>query len=471
MVKKIVALAISLVLSIGSLVAYNAINTDAVEFGEGSGVSRTIKSVSELSDVLSKIPSFEEYSENADISAAEGRTGFEGVTVVETGYVSEYSNYERAITHLPNAVPDGETIYKSRDQELKNHRLEMSFAKNAVYYHSIGTMWSATEYYTDILPEEGARYSYNFYHDDFVVAYREMTNYDVEIYHSNDKTMFKINKYDTVTQRATKIKNTEIFYENYAEESEGEDDDDAMTQLTNDLIDEMLKIREQNYGSWIEYPADDGEGEATEPDFEGVENMTPEQQKEFMINMMVQEFANQLTLVAYQDLLTVQAAHASNKNYLNGIAGYIVAHSTDADYFTKTGNAYKLVSEPKWIPAVWEDDVLVSEGYSDYTTIDSYLNAVGLPSYRGDNRGQNVKFDFTIGEDVVTLKQKVNNWTEYNSNTYDTTTVVMYIDNTVVNLSNSAKIKSLDDAYVTPFEKVLTKKINSMYDQLMGGNE
>ena len=42
---------------------------------------------------------------------------------------------------------------------------------------------------------------------------------------------------------------------------------------------------------------------------------------------------------------------------------------------------------------------------------------------------------------------------------------------TVVNLSNSAKIKSLDDAYVTPFEKVLTDKINSMYDQLMGGNE
>jgi hypothetical protein len=46
----------------------------------------------------------------------------------------------------------------------------------------------------------------------------------------------------------------------------------------------------------------------------------------------------------------------------------------------------------------------------------------------------------------------------------------MYIDNTIVNLSNTSKIKSLEDAYVKPFEKVIRSEIDKMQAQ-QGGNE
>lgn len=479
MVKKIVALAISLVLSIGALVSYNLTNNEAVEFGEGAGVSRTINNVSELSDVLSKIPSFEEYSENEDISAVEGKEAFSGITVVETGYVSNYSGYRRRIAQLPNTDSDGETLYKSRNQELKNHRLEMSFAKNAVYYHSIGTMWTATEYYVYEEPQDTTiTYTYSFYHDDFAVAYREKTDYDVEIYHAKDKSMFKINKYETATQRSTKYEDGKMVWADYAEEDDENEnvEVDPMTQLTNKLIEEMLKIREDTYGVWIEYPrAEEGEGEPTEPDFEGVENMTEEQQKEFMINMMVQEFSAQLTNVAYQDLLTVQQAHASNKAYLGGLSGYIATNASDADYFTKKGNSYRL-NGPKYVQPVYDPETgeQIEEGYTDYSVPDSYMAIVNVPAYHGDYGTTNTNFDFNVGADMVSINQKVDVSTKQSRNEYNTNTTIMYIDNTVVNLSKNAKIKSLDDAYVKPFDKVIRSEINKMYDQLQaqqGGND
>lgn len=481
MVKKIVALAISLVLSIGALVSYNLTNNEAVEFGEGAGVSRTINNVSELSDVLSKIPSFEEYSENADISAVEGKEAFSGITVVETGYVSNYSGYRRRIAQLPNTDSDGETLYKSRNQELKNHRLEMSFAKNAVYYHSIGTMWTATEYYVYEEPQDTTiTYTYSFYHDDFAVAYREKTDYDVEIYHAQDKSMFKINKYETATQRSTKYEDGKMVWADYAEEDDENENEnvevDPMTQLTNKLIEEMLKIREDTYGVWIEYPrAEEGEGEPTEPDFEGVENMTEEQQKEFMINMMVQEFSAQLTNVAYQDLITVQQAHASNKAYLGGLSGYIATNASNPDYFTKKGNSYRL-NGPKYVQPVYDPETgeQIEEGYTDYSVPDSYMAIVNVPAYHGDYGTTNTNFDFNVGADMVSINQKVDVSTKQSRNEYNTNTTIMYIDNTVVNLSKNAKIKSLDDAYVKPFDKVIRSEINKMYDQLQaqqGGND
>ena len=475
MVKKIVALAISLVLSIGALVSYNLINQDAVEFGEGTGVSRTINNVGELSDLLSKIPSFEEYSANADISAVEGKETFAGITVVETGYLSQFSNYRRRISQLPytEVNDDDETLYKSRDQELKNHRLEMSFAKNAVYYHSIGTMWSATEYYVYEEPEnQDSNYTYNFYDEDFVVAYREKTDYDVEIYHAEDKSMFKINKYKTTTQRSTKIEANDLVYTDFTPNvEEGDEELDAMEQLSANLIDEMLKIREDNYGVWIEYPrTEEGEGEPTEPDFEGVENMTPEQQEEFMINMMVQQFSAELTNVAYQDLLTVQAAHTANKNYLGALSSYIASHAIDSKYFTNNGTNYVLNNEPKWVPPVYEEQELIEEGYYDYTVPDSYLNAINFPAGHGNNKGSSAKLNFNVGSDVITITQKVDSYDLYTRNLYDTNTSIMYIDNTIVNLSNTSKIKSLEDAYVKPFEKVIRSEIDKMQAQ-QGGNE
>lgn len=479
MVKKIIVLAISFVLAIGSLVSYNVINDEAVEFGAGAGVSRTINSVSELSDVLSKIPSFEEYSENANISDAEGREEFSGITVVETGYVSTYDGYRRGI-RLPKQDEENENLYKSRNQTLKNHRLEMSFAPNAVYYHSIGTMWNAVEYYVYEEPQDSSSsYEFTFYNEDFALAMREKTDYDVEIYHAQDRTMFKINSYETVTQRATKIEENKKVYVDYEEEVEESDEDlDTEGQMMANLANEMIKIREKNYGVWIEYPRaeeGEGEGEPTEPEdpFAGLDpdNMTEEQQKEFYINMLVQQFSVALTEVAYQDLITVQQAHASNKAYLGRLAGYIADKASDGDYFKRKGNSYDLKG-PKYVEAVYgSEGELLEDGYTDYTVPDSYMSGVaGLSAYHGNGSGANTNFDFNVGSDMVSVNQKINTWTKYNKNDYNTNTTIMYIDNTVVNLSKNAKIITLDEAYVQPFNKIITDAVNKMEAQ-QGGNE
>ena len=46
----------------------------------------------------------------------------------------------------------------------------------------------------------------------------------------------------------------------------------------------------------------------------------------------------------------------------------------------------------------------------------------------------------------------------------------MNVDNTIVNLSKNAKIKSLDQAYVQPFNKIMTEMADQILAQL-GGNE
>lgn len=483
MVKKIVVLAISLVLAIGSIVSYNVVNDKAVEFGAGKGVSRTIKNVSELSEVMAKIPSFEMYSENDNVSEVEGNEEFKGVTVIETGYVSQYSNY-RLNVRLPDAEPEDEDRYYTRDQQVKNHKLVMNFAPNAVYYHSIGTMWNATEYYNYEEPSEGASFSFNFYNDQFEVAYRTKTDYDVEIYHAKDKSMFKINSYVTTEQRATdySYEKNGFVYSNYTPETD-EEDADSDEEFMNTLIDKMLKIREDSFGSWIEYPKTEDPEEGEEPEvpedpYAGLEGLDPESQEyqdammQIMIDMMVQEFTAELTNLAYQDFLTVQQAHASNKNYLNNLASYITANSSNGDYFKKTGNVYKL-QEGKYVPAVTDPETndVIEEGYFDYSVPDSYLEQVAnMTPLHGNNTSCSVKFDFMVDSDLISINQDVTTSTNYSSNKIDTNTVIMNVDNTIVNLSKNAKIKSLDQAYVQPFNKIMTEMADQIRAQL-GGNE
>ncbi len=470
MVKKIIVLAISIVFAVGSLVSYNVVNDKTVEFGAGTGVSRTISSVSELSDVLSKIPSFEEYSENANISDAEGRGEFSGVTVIETGYSDVYNSYRTSV-RVPNQDEENETLYKSRNQSVRNHKLQMSFAPNAVYYHSIGAMWTATEYYLYYEEQE----TDSFYEDDFSVAYRSKTDYDVEIYHANDKTMFKINSYVTVEQRATRYEQNRLVYTNYTPETD-DDEPDADEQFMTTLGDKMLQVREDSFGTWIEYPrAVEGEGEPTEPEdpFEGIEDMTEEQQMEVFINAMVQEFAYQLTAVAYQDLETVQQAHTKNKEYLGGLAAYITSHASDSKYFKRSGDTYELKG-PEYVQEVRDPETneIIEEGYTDYTVPSSYLaDVAGITAYNASGCGYNAELDFTIGSDLVSINQKVNTWTKGESNLYETNTVIMNIDNTVVNLSKNAKTKTLDEVYVQPFTTAIRDLVTQMVQSQQGGNE
>ncbi len=481
MVKKIIVLAISLVLAIGSIVSYNVINDEVVEFGAGKGVSRTIKNVSELSEVMAKIPSFDMYSENDNVSTVEGNEDFKGVTVIETGYASKYSNYQLNV-RLPDSEPEDEDRYYTRVQNLKNHKLVMNFAPNAVYYHSIGTTWTATEYYNYEEPSEGQTFNYSFYEGEFEVAYRTKTDYDVEIYHAKDRSMFKINSYVTVEQRATSIEQTKLVYSNYTPETD-EEDDDSDEEFMNTLIDKMMKVRENSFGTWIEYPKTEEPGEGEEPvvpedPSAGLEGLDPDSQEyqdammQIMIDMMVQEFSAELTNIAYQDFITVQQAHASNKKYLNNLATYISANSSNGDYFKKTGNYYTL-NQGKYVPAVLDPETseVIEEGYYDYSVPDSYLTQVAdITPLHGANTSCSVDFDFMVDSNLISINQSVSTSTNYSADIIETNTVIMNVDNTIVNLSNTAKIKSLDEAYVQPFNKIMNDMANQIREQL-GGNE
>ncbi len=483
MVKKIVALAISLVLSIGALVSYNLTNNEAVEFGEGTGVSRTIKNVSELSDVLSKIPSFEEYSENADISAVEGKEAFSGITVVETGYVSNYSGYRRRIAQLPFTDSDGETLYKSRNQQLNNHRLEMSFAKNAVYYHSIGTMWNAIEYYVYEEPQDTtSTYTYSFYHDDFAVAYREKTDYDVEIYHAQDKSMLKINKYETATQRSTRYEDGKMAWENDTKEwtidiQRWQIVEESLNPMEAMIKNSIFDAQSDILGVWIELSIPEqgeGEGEPTEPDFEGIESLPPEQQIDAFINAQLEGVPAEISKIYMDD---IQKTHADNKDYLGKLSNYIATNASDADYFTKKGNSYRL-NGPKYVQPVYDPETgeQIEEGYTDHTVPASYINEVlknetnGITYLSGDYGTTNTNFDFNVGSDMVSINQKVELSTKLSRSDYNTNTTIMYIDNTVVNLSKNAKIITVNEAFVEPIKKTIRDAYTQMMQQ-QGGNE
>ena len=456
MVKKIVVIAISFALALGSFI-YGNVAGEAVQFGAGTGVSKTIKSASELAEIISKVPTFDVYSENDDVSSVEGMEDFMGITVIESGYNSQYYNYSYGVK-LPEQDAEDETRYNKRMQTLINHRLEMSFAKNAVYYHSIGTKWEGATLYYEI--DEGN--SESFYHDGLEYGERVKTDYDVEIYHSKDKTLIKINSMVTVEQRSTGF-DYQMGKDKWVDYVEPvEDGEENPNEKYNK---KMQKIVSDSYGKWILIEKEVFEPEEPAEPSEPQPELTPEQQLELEIDYLISEVKTQYMI---SQIESISAANSSNTAYLGRLSSFVADYSnatfTEGDqsfgYFKKAGNNYEL------IPTRYIEG---ENGYTSYVPGDAYLNNVvpGFGAYHGNDSYTNVYLEFNVNSDLVICNQKLDQSTKYYSKKLDTNTSFMYVNNTVVNLSKTAKVYSFDELYGNPLRSLFREYFN----ERQGGNE
>ena len=453
MVKKIIVLVISLILSVGSLVSYNVINDSTVDFGAGDGVSRTISTVDDLTSLLSKIPNHGNYDESDDVSTLEGLADFKGLTVVENAEKTVYDNFRTVrLDDDPNVAPEDIIYYLQRDVEYKSQRLQMNFTKNAIYYHSIGVMYNGFEIASLI----GNEYQ-NFDSDYFVRAERTVTEYDVEIYHSKARTMYKINTWNVYDQEATDTYAYMPNYVNVPEEEVNEDELDADEWLEY----KASKIQSNHLKVWIEVDKnatdiDEEEG----PSQEELENMTEEQQMQYMINYMVDMTCQQ---ISFMQVESIGQANVANVSYLSRLANFLATNyvqDTKCFYYDEHEQLHKFLSSYENEEGDWVDT----------PKYDYLRNIVGygrFPVYKADGWSQGVNLEFNLGSDICTIRQRIEaGKTFYYNEETKTTTTIMHVDNTVANLSSDSKIKPVKDVYGDDLREIYTT-----YFQMQGEDD
>ena len=158
MIKKIILLVLSFSFSVTSVVYGTVTKADPVTSGTGTGTSVKIADTSALSNVMSQIPSFDDYTGEQSIS--EKYPDFKPFTMIETGY----GENTKDTTYRRTTVKDGEIEYVDliqRNIETTNHSLSISFTEDAVYYHSVGSKLSTNIYYEYEISEESASYSFD----------------------------------------------------------------------------------------------------------------------------------------------------------------------------------------------------------------------------------------------------------------------------------------------------------------------
>lgn len=453
MVKKIIVLVISLILSVSSLVSYNVINDSTVDFGAGDGVSRTISTVDDLTSLLSKIPNHGNYDESDDVSTLEGYEGFNGLTVVENAEKTVYDNFRTVrLDDDPNVALEDIIYYLQRDVEYKSQRLQMNFTKNAIYYRSIGVMYSGSEIASLI----GNEYQ-SFSDDYFVSAERTVTEYDVEIYHSKARTMYKINTWNVYDQEATETYAYEPVYVNVAEEEVNEDELDADDWLEY----KASKIQSNHLKVWIEVDktATDIEDEEG-PSQEDFENMTEEQQMQYMIDYMVDMTCQQ---ISFMQVESIGQANVANVSYLARLANFIATNYVQDSQCFVYDEHEKL---HKFVPSYSDEE----GNWIDTAKYDYLRNVVGygrFPVYKADGWSQGASLEFNLGSDICTIYQKIDaSKTFYYQEETKTTTTIMHVDNTVANLSSESKIKPVKDVYGDDLREIYTT-----YFQMQGEDE
>ena len=492
MIKKIIVLAISFVLTLGSVI-YTGTTTDAVSYGSGTGVSRTITSVDELTSLLSKLPDVSVYDENANVTNAEGYSDFKGITIVENGESSKYYNYKTGIRLDDNEdVPENEIEYFfSRKHDYTNKRLEMYFAVDCIYYHSIGTTWNTTEFYRYDL---GSEY---LYMDSLKAASGYATDFDIEVFYSKDKILFKINKNERYYQEAViSDHQSGTGYPKYkkAEEPKDEDEDDEVSD--EEMYAQLgLKALNENLGVWVELDREATGVDGMDPDFDSVENMTPEQQQEYMLNLIVSATLSELS---YQQVESIKQANALNFAYLTRVASFINETITDSNYYEVNGGEYRLnnwysipgyrctycgafyknevssCSKPK-CSSGGNSDAIIESMENTYEPLYSYINALtGWGASNGNNGGYSYTASFQFGFGLNnTIKQRFGR--NYNNSNYPSSrseeeyvsnSTIYNVDNTVVNVLKKSKVKTLEET----FGKSLRKSLSDLLSQQGGNN-
>lgn len=486
MIKKIVVLALSFVLSLGSFVYTEVSNADPVSYGSGNGTSRTIASVEELTELINSLPTATTYEENADVTQAEGYENFKGITIIENGETSNYKNYRGQVRldNNPDLPEDEIEYFWSRDHEYSNKRLEMYYDTTCIYYHSIGTSWTATEYF-NIDPE--GYYAGNM--SELEIAKAVATDFDVEIYYSKNRTLMKINKNETYYQEALPTESPREFprYKRVENPTNKDEDDEPTEQEIYQEI--ALKAINDNLGIWVELDMNATGVDDMEPDYDAIQNMTPEQQEEYMMNLMIQGLLSELS---YQQVASIKQANLLNYAYLARLSAFLTNSIEKPNYYIVSGPKYKL-DGTRYIqgskcnncstefenvvttcPTCQDDGQIIPYSTFDDTAKFDYLGAL-MPTWHAtpqSNYSYTGNLEFIIGQSSSIKQELERSYSKSGSlygkfsESFTSHSTIFNVDNTKVNALKGSKVKSLDETYGKSFREAFEE-----LKEQQGGNE
>ncbi|MBR5439871.1 MAG: hypothetical protein IKV61_06645 [Clostridia bacterium] len=476
MIKKIIVLAISFVLTLGSVVYTETSNAESVTYGSGTGVSRTIASVDELTELINSLPDVTVYDEHANVTSAEGYENFKGITIIENGENSRYYSYEDKVRldDNPDLAEDEIEYFYSRKHEYSNKRLEMYFDTTCIYYHSIGTTWNTTEYYKTNV--EGFL---NGNLSDLEIAKGYATDFDIEVFYSKDKVLMKINQNEQYYQEAVwdgKYRVSQFPQYKKAEEPASEEDDEPSDS---EIYAEIgLKALNENLGVWVELDLNATGVDGMEPDQDAYENMTDEEKEEYAMNFMIQALISE---ISYVQVESIKQANAINYAYLSRLSSFIVENIENNKYWEVSGPKYKLV--PTYSLDFWKC-TQCSKVFETYTTNcpdcedggnvnemsewiydarNSYINAL-RPDWnaRVDSTSKNTfggELEIVVGSNS-TINQKLRRTYSSGKSAFGkfeeeirSYSTIFNVDNTAVNVLKNAKVKTLDETYGKSFRK------------------
>lgn len=486
MIKKIIVLAISFVLTLGSVVYTETTNATPVKYGTGNGTAKTIASVDELTTLINSLPTASVYEENADVTSAEGYENFKGITIIENSETSTYSNYRDNVRldNNPDLPEDEIEYFYSRNHEYSNKRLEMYFDTTCIYYHSIGTMWTAVEYYN--LDLEGY-YAGNL--SDLEIAKCNATDLDIEVYFSKDRTLMKINKNESYYQEA--IWDGKYYasglpkYKKVDAPSTDEDDEPSQNEIYQEIA---MKAINDNLGVWVELDMNATGVDDMEPDYDAIQNMTPEQQEEYAMNLIIEGLLSELSYVQVE---SIKQANLVNYAYLTRLSSFLIESIDKPNYYEVQGPKYKLINSYK--VNYWQCNRCDKE-FDTYTTTcpdckDSqiiennrwlenakyeYLNAL-RPDWNAskkENYNYSGNIELVLGANT-TINQKISR-SYSNSNSafgrfkeeIESYSAIFNVDNTKVNALKGSKVKTLDETYGKSFRVAFEQ----LLAQQQGGN-
>lgn len=455
MIKKIILLVLSFSFSVTSVVYGTVTKADPVTSGTGTGTSVKIADTSALSNVMSQIPSFDDYTGEQSIS--EKYPEFKSFTMVETGYGATTT-----ITMDRRASMNGDEVeyvnLVKENVETTNHSLSISFTEDAVYYHSIGSKVSENIYYefdTDVENPE----PYLDRENNFLDAERTVINFDAEIYHSKDGTLIKYNKWETLKEVSDTHRYGNPQYKAAPEEVIDEDDKDALQEKK--MLDMAQKMREDNYGTWLKLEIFTEE-ELAQKYSNPPADVESEAYMDYMLDYMVDMTCSQISIQERDSIVT---ANASNIRYLGILSDFIKGDENVS--FKKENGEYKLVTS--------KEVEVVNPETNETTTVTqevgkhAYVSAIFGSQYNNkDMYGTNVYFSYVVGSDVAVVDQNAQWWTNGSSflgtqYKIDTVTNFFALDNTVATIEKGAKVKTLSEAF--------GDGLREMVITLMGGEE
>ena len=478
MIKKIIVLAISFALTLGTVVYTGVTNADPVKYGSGTGVSRTITSAEELNELLKSLPDYTVYDENANVTNAEGFENFKGITIIENSERSEYLNYKTKIRldDNPDLPEDQIEYFYKRDHIYENKRLEMYFATDCIYYHAIGTTWTGTEYY-----EYEDNYSLYGNLEKLEKAYCDATDFDIEVFYSKDKVLFKINKNDTYYQEAfVDGKYNSTGFPKYRKATKPTDDDEDEPSDTEIYKEIALSALEENLGVWVELDVNATGVDDMEPDMDAIENMTPEQQQEYAMNLIIEGLLSELS---YQQVESIKAANANNYNYLNKLSTFLTESLAQDGWYEVENAKYKLnnwlLKQDGYVCENCQtkhdefanqcsncnNGIIVEFTYHTYDPQIKYIKTL----INEDAHVQNSNYDylssleFTYGLNNI-IEQKIEKTYSVNNSpnstrrtTWVSNTSIVNVDNTMVKALKNANVKTLDESYGKSFRKLFNE--------------